>query len=59
MASQTSTRWRMPPNVETPSTHELRRARSDEPVEQRWAALEHAHILSQPWPIRTCAPTPR
>ena len=51
MASQTPTRWRMPLNVATAFDTELRRARSDEPLEQRWAALERAHILSQPWPI--------
>ena len=51
MASQTSTRWRMPLNIANAFDTELRRARSDEPVEQRWAALERAHILSQPWPI--------
>jgi hypothetical protein len=41
----------MPLNVATAFDTELRRARSDEPLEQRWAALERAHILSQPWPI--------
>ena len=51
MTPATSTRWRMPLNVANAFDTELRRARSDEPVEQRWAALERAHILSQPWPI--------
>ena len=51
MASQTSTRWRMPPNIADAFDTELRRARSGEPVERRWTALERAHILSQPWPI--------
>ena len=51
MASQSSTRWRMPLNIANAFDTELRRARSDEPVEQRWTALERAHILSQPWPI--------
>ena len=51
MATQTPTRWRMPPNVAHAFDTELRRARSDEPLEQRWSALERAHILSQPWPI--------
>jgi hypothetical protein len=51
MASQTPTRWRMPLNVATAFDTELRRARSDEALDQRWAALERAHILSQPWPI--------
>ena len=51
MASQTPTRWRMPLAVTNAFDTELRRARSDEPLEQRWAALERAHILSQPWPI--------
>ena len=51
MASQTSGRWRMPLNIANAFDTELRRARSDEPVEQRWTALERAHILSQPWPI--------
>jgi hypothetical protein len=51
MTSPTSTRWRMPRNIANAFDTELRRARSDDPVEQRWAALERAHILSQPWPI--------
>jgi hypothetical protein len=38
-------------NIANAFDTELRRARSDEPVEQRWAALERAHILSQRWPI--------
>jgi hypothetical protein len=41
----------MPPNIANAFGTELRRARSDEPIDQRWAALERAHILSQPWPI--------
>ena len=51
MAPQTSTRWRMPLNIANVFDIELGQARSDGPVEQRWAALERAHILSQPWPI--------
>jgi hypothetical protein len=51
MASPTSTRWRMPLNIANAFDTELRRARSHGPVEQKWAALERAHILSQPWPI--------
>jgi hypothetical protein len=41
----------MPINVATAFDTELDLARSDGPLEQRWAALERAHILSQPWPI--------
>ena len=51
MASQTSRRWRMPPNIANAFGTELRVARSGEPIDQRWAALERAHILSQPWPF--------
>jgi hypothetical protein len=51
MASHTSTRWRMPLNIANAFDTELRRARSETPIEQRWTALERAHILSQPWPI--------
>lgn len=51
MTPLTATRWSMPPHVANAFATEVRRARSDVPLEQRWAALERAHILSQPWPI--------
>jgi Protein of unknown function (DUF3703) len=52
MAAQQTSRWRMPPRVEDAFSAELRTGRSDDPVEQRWAALERAHVLSQPWPLK-------
>jgi len=45
-------KWRMPPRVEDAFDSELRAGRSADPIEQRWAALERAHILSQPWPLK-------
>ncbi|EAP98707.1 hypothetical protein JNB_01025 [Janibacter sp. HTCC2649] len=40
----------MPAAVRTAFEAELRKARRSATSEQRWAALERAHILSQPWP---------
>jgi hypothetical protein len=40
----------MPPAVRAAFTAELTHARTAETSEARWAALERAHILSQPWP---------
>jgi hypothetical protein len=40
----------MPAAVRTAFEAELRAARMSATSEQRWAALERAHILSQPWP---------
>jgi hypothetical protein len=40
----------MPPTLPTTFHAELGRARSAVSLEERWAALERAHILSQPWP---------
>ena len=51
MTQQTATRWRMPLDVANAFANEIRRAHSAVPLEQRWDALERAHILSQPWPI--------
>ncbi|KGN41003.1 DUF3703 domain-containing protein [Knoellia aerolata] len=41
---------RMPAVVRTAFDAELSAARTSTTSEQRWAALERAHILSQPWP---------
>ena len=52
MTAQRPSKWRMPPRVEDAFDSELRAGRSADPIEQRWAALERAHILSQPWPLK-------
>lgn len=49
MALQTRARH-MPPHITSTFESELRRARSATSLDERWAALERAHILSQPWP---------
>src|SRR5688572_8387730 len=49
MTLQTHSR-RMPPDISSTFHSELRRARSATSLDERWAALERAHILSQPWP---------
>jgi Protein of unknown function (DUF3703) len=50
-AFQTS-KWRMPPQVAEAFDLELRAGRSVDSIEQRWVALERAHVLSQPWPLK-------
>ena len=52
MSEQQTSKWRMPPRVADAFDGELRAGRSSDPVEQRWAALERAHVLSQPWPLK-------
>jgi hypothetical protein len=41
----------MPATVKTAFDTQLQLARSTAAIDQRWTALERAHILSQPWPV--------
>lgn len=41
---------RMPPHVRAAFETELSAARVAATAEQRWTALERAHIISQRWP---------
>jgi hypothetical protein len=52
MTAQQPSKWRMPPRVEDAFNAELGAGRSADSIEQRWVALERAHILSQPWPLK-------
>jgi hypothetical protein len=47
-----TSRWRMSPRVADAFRAELRAGRSADSIERRWAALERAHVLSQPWPLQ-------
>jgi hypothetical protein len=51
MALKSHTRRRMPATVKTAFDTQLQVARSTAAIDQRWTALERAHILSQPWPV--------
>jgi len=52
MTAQQASKWRMPPRVADAFDAELGAGRSADSIEQRWAALERAHVLSQPWPLK-------
>ena len=52
MTAQQLSKWRMPARVEDAFDSELRAGRSADSIDQRWAALERAHVLSQPWPLQ-------
>jgi hypothetical protein len=41
----------MPATIKTAFDTQLQVAQSNAPIEQRWTALERAHVLSQPWPV--------
>src|SRR5262245_55225225 len=49
--SKPKSRWFMPPAVKAAFDTELQLARSDTLTDERWTALERAHVLSQPWPV--------
>jgi hypothetical protein len=51
MSLKSHSRWRMPAAVKTAFDTQLQLARSTAAIDQRWTALERAHILSQPWPV--------
>ena len=51
MPLKSQSRWRMPATVKTAFDTQLQLAQSTAASDQRWTALERAHILSQPWPV--------